>query len=371
MSKEVQEATATASESVAQYISANDAIQARTKKLEARAKPAPVKQQNAEAYAAEPEVHSQEQQEQDQEREDTPEVSENTSEEQSSKAEKDVNWDELTDEEIAEMATKGKSRLLKRVAQLTAKAKLAEEQARQAQAQLQQRLQQPQDLKRQSDPEKNPYNNLKTVDELQKAVTEAEEAIEWADDVLWQSEHLAADDVVVTYNGKELTKAQVRSAKKQAEKARKELIPSRLQELQAIEQRRMHRKQLDDLAKQELNWSDEEEADDVVFYKGVMEGPIFKKILEKVPESEAYLPYLAKHAARSIKGRKEIPLTESKKPAVKPPSISTPSGGAGTPDSLTSRKMKELKSRAVESGSIKDFEALAAARIAKNRKLSL
>ncbi len=51
---------------------------------------------------------------------------------------KDV--DELTDEEIAELAQKGKSGLLKRIAELTAKRKLAEEKAAALEAAVNQAL---------------------------------------------------------------------------------------------------------------------------------------------------------------------------------------------------------------------------------------
>ena len=91
--------------------------------------------------------------------------------------------DELTDEEIAELAQKGKSGLLKRIAELTAKRKLAEEKAAALEAAVQQAKQQLPEPK----VENNPYANVSTVDDLQGKLKEVNEVVEWAEDSLFRS----------------------------------------------------------------------------------------------------------------------------------------------------------------------------------------
>ncbi len=90
--------------------------------------------------------------------------------------------DELTDEEIAELAQKGKSGLLKRIAELTAKRKLAEEKAAALEAAVQQAKQQLPEPK----VENNPYANVTTVDDLQGKLKEVNEVVEWAEEILFR-----------------------------------------------------------------------------------------------------------------------------------------------------------------------------------------
>ena len=74
----------------------------------------------------------------------------------------------------------------------------------------------------------NPFADLATVEELQNKAQEIDAVIEEAEELLWNNEHMAADDVIATFEGKEFTKSQVRAILRQNQKARKDHLPSRL-----------------------------------------------------------------------------------------------------------------------------------------------
>jgi len=128
-----------------------------------------------------------------------------------------VELSELSDEDIAELAQKGKSGLLKRIAELTAKRKLAEEKAAQLEAYMaQQQNNKPLEPK----VENNPYANIASIEDLGKKAQEVNDVVEWAEDVLDRAEALGYEDIAATVDGRELTKAQVKETLRNARKAR-------------------------------------------------------------------------------------------------------------------------------------------------------
>jgi hypothetical protein len=272
--------------------------------------------------------------------------------------------DELTDEEIAELAQKGKSGLLKRIAELTAKRKLAEEKAAALEAAVQQAKQQLPEPK----VENNPYANVTTVDDLQGKLKEVNEVVEWAEDILFRSEDMAASDIVATVDGKEYTKADIRESLRKARRAKDRFIPAQFQELQAKMERSNLETAFKQQARKELGWLEGEDNDVRKRYEAMVADPRLKKLKDSVPEIAPQIEYLIAHAANSMYGRREIPMEKSKGPTLNPPS--NPSTTAAAPEKAEARMEKSLKdveSRFRQTGKGSDFIALRAAQISKRK----
>ncbi len=272
--------------------------------------------------------------------------------------------DELTDEEIAELAQKGKSGLLKRIAELTAKRKLAEEKAAALEAAVQQAKQQLPEPK----VENNPYANVTTVDDLQGKLKEVNEVVEWAEEILFRSEDMAASDIVATVDGKEYTKADIRESLRKARRAKDRFIPAQFQELQAKMERSNLETAFKQQARKELGWLEGEDNDVRKRYEAMVADPRLKKLKDSVPEIAPQIEYLIAHAANSMYGRREIPMEKSKGPTLNPPS--NPSTTAAAPEKAEARMEKSLKdveSRFRQTGKGSDFIALRAAQISKRK----
>jgi len=283
---------------------------------------------------------------------------------------KEVDLENLSEAELKELAEKLGSRAVARFGELTAKRKAAEEQLAALRAELMARQSQPADPLSDGKPKDNPYKSIKTLPELQAKAREVDEVIEWADDVLWSSDHLGSDDVVATVDGKELTKAQVRRALRDAQKARKEHLPARFQDLQAAEQRKAVKAQFEQAARKELDWLGGEDNDVRKQFEALKQSPILVKARESVPEIEPFIDYMVAHAANSIYGRKSIPLTTKASPSINPPS--NPQSSVAKPekqDSADSKRETEARKRLSETNAISDFVALRTAQISKRKSI--
>jgi hypothetical protein len=273
---------------------------------------------------------------------------------------------EFSDEEIAELAQKGKSGLLKRVAELTAKRKLAEERA----AQLENALRQ-QNQNKPVEPkvENNPFAKIESVEDLGKKAQEITEVIEWAEDVLDRAEHLSHDDVAATVDGRQLTKGEVKQHLRDARRAKDKFIPAQQKELVAKAQRKQLREGYEATARKEFDWLSSSEDNDVRRqYQAMLSDPRIKPIEDASPEVAAQLPYILAHAANSMFARKPVSLETT--PKVKPPSSpATGAAGAEKPESKGDRNVKERAKRFEENGSISDFVALRANQISKRSKI--
>lgn len=275
--------------------------------------------------------------------------------------------DELTDEEIQELAQKGKSGLLKRIAELTAKRKLAEEKAAQFEAAL--RNSQPV-LK--DEVKDNPYAKIETAEEIQSKWTEVGEVVEWAEGVLDKAEHAAGDEIVATVDGKELTKAQVKELRRSAVRAKEKFLPAQLKAIQEKQAREQAKAQYREQARKELDWMNGEDNDVRKQFENLLSSPVLKKVRAAVPEAEVDLEYVLAHAANSIWGRKSIPLTESKpSPRLSPPAAPSVSAGASErKESTSSKQVKEAAQRfASGKGAVSDYVALRAAQISQRKSI--
>lgn len=276
---------------------------------------------------------------------------------------KDV--EDLTDEEIAELAQKGKSGLLKRIAELTAKRKLAEERAAALEAAVQQAQRQLPETK----VENNPYSSIESEEALMKEKSEVDSFVEFAEDVLFRSEDLGADDVAYEADGKQYSKAAVREMLRNAKRRQTKFIPAQFKELQERANRASMEENFKKLAKQELPWMDGDDNDTRKRFEAMVNDPRLKKMKESVPEIAPQIEYLVAHAANSIYGRRLIEMdSKPRSPSINPPSV--PSTTAAAPErteSRTEKSIKDIESRFKQTGSSSDFIALRAAQISKRK----
>lgn len=274
---------------------------------------------------------------------------------------------DLTDEEIKELAERGKSGILKRFAELTAKRKMAEEKAAALEAMVAQSRQQMPEVK----VENNPFSKIATVDELKAKHEEVNQVVEWAEDVLFRAENLAADDVAATVDGKDYTKAEIRESLRNARKARDKYLPAQFSELQAKAQRAQMEAAFKEQARKELPWMTGEDNDTRKRFEAMVNDPRIKKLKETVPEIAPQIEYLVGHAANSMFGRRTVETYATntpKSPTLSPPA--TPSSSAAAPERAEARQDKqvqEVESRFKKTGSASDFIALRTAQISKRQ----
>lgn len=270
-----------------------------------------------------------------------------------------LDLDDMSEEDLRELADKLGSRAVARFGELTAKRKIAEEQLAAMQAQQQE---QPNPLETSKKVDNNPFDNLDSIEKLQEKATEIDGIVEWAEDVLFESDAYAADDVVTEVDGNDMTKAEVRKALLQARKAQKVFLPDQLKSVQTQAQSEQLASAFSERAKEELSWLNGEDNDLRKQYEATVGDERFsklKKVLKKeAPEVAAQLDYWFAHATNSIYGRKPVE-TKASSPKLTPPRNGMPSSAKSEkPTTKTAKALKELESRFKKTGNPNDFAAL-------------
>ena len=165
------------------------------------------------------------------------------------------------------------------------------------QARLEDKPQQQEDpFTRTSDPEKNPYHAVETVDELQKKAADVDEMIEWAEDLIDDNESESGDAIIHEEGEKEYSKQEIKGLLRSARKARKFHLVDRYQELQNRQVVSVQREQARQIAEEEFAWMKEAESPVRKRYEGVMSHPGLASLKEDFPE----IPLVLAHAADSI-----------------------------------------------------------------------
>lgn len=300
--------------------------------------------------------------------EETPEETEATTEEQSEDVLSQLDLDDMSEEELRELAEKLGSRAVARYGELTAKRKSAEERLARLEASLKEK-ENPLDAPKKV--ENNPFSNIENIEGLQEKADEVNNIVEWAEDILFESDAYSADDVVTEVDGKEMTKAEVRKALLQARKAQKTFLPDQLRVLQVQAQSEQMSQAFEAQAKEELEWLQGEDNDIRKQYEAVVGDDRFKelkKVLKKeAPDIASQLDYWFAHGVNSIYGRK--PVVE-KKASLKlnPPKTGNPT--AAQPEKQagrTAKALKELEVRFKQSGNPRDFAELRKLKMASRR----
>ena len=270
-----------------------------------------------------------------------------------------LDFDNLSEEELRELSEKLGSRAVARFGEMTAKRKAAEEKVAQLESMLQEKqdpLNQPREIK------DNPFSDLDTIEKLQEKAEEVNSAIEWAEDLLFESDGYAAEDIITEVDGEDLTKSEVRKALLNARKAQKQYLPDQLNKVQQQAQGQQLKAAFGEQAKKELKWLSGEDNDTRKQYEATIGDPRYKKLQEvlnrEVPEIGAQIEYWFAHATNSIYGRK---LVEPNKIS---PSLNPTKTGIGSAaqseksPSKSSKAMKDLQARYKKTGNPRDFAEL-------------
>ena len=269
-----------------------------------------------------------------------------------------LDLDDMSEEDLRELADELGSRAVARFGELTAKRKAAEEKLTQLEARLKEK---PNPLETKK-VENNPYGNLDTIEKLQQKATEVDQVVEWAEDLIFESDGYGADDVVTEVEGKEWTKKDVRQALLKARKAQKTFLPDQLTKVQQRQDGEVLSQQFNAQAKQELSWLEGEDNDLRKQFEATIGDERFKKLKSVLkresPDIAAQLDYWFAHATNSIYGRKPVGVSK-KSPTLNPPKTGNPASAQSEKVmGRTAKALKELDARFKETGSAKDFAAL-------------
>ena len=335
-------------------ISVTDFAQRRLGEMMPKEEPKAEAQQETE----EPEAEEVETEEVEQEEVQETTTDETTEVEESEDVLSQLDLDDMSEEDLRELSEKLGSRAVARFGELTAKRKAAEERL----AQLESRLKEKPNPLQNNKVENNPFSNLDTIEKLQDKAKEVDSIVEWAEDILFESDNYAADDVVTEVEGKELTKADVRKSLLQARKAQKTFLPDQLNTLQVREQGVQMTEAFEQRAKEELSWLEGEDNDLRKQYEATVGDERFKKLKEvlnkEAPEIAPQIDYWFAHATNSIYGRKPVVETKAS-PKLNPPRTGNPaSAKSEKSQGRTAKALKELEARFKQTGNAKDFAEL-------------
>lgn len=287
------------------------------------------------------------------------ETSETTEETESEDVLSQLDLDDMSEDDLRELADKLGSRAVARFGELTAKRKAAEERLTQLENKLKENSNPLDTAKKVQD---NPFSNLDTIEKLQDKASEIEGIVEWAEELLFESDSYSPEDVVTEIDGKDWTKKEVRQALVRARKAQKTFLPDQLTKVQAQIEGEQLTQAFEERAKKELKWLNGEDNDLRKQFESTVGDKRFKKLKEvvkrEVPDVAAQLDYFFAHATNSIYGRK--PVTEGKKSLTLNPSTTSTPGSAKSEKTATrtAKALKELESRFKQTGNPRDFAAL-------------
>jgi hypothetical protein len=263
---------------------------------------------------------------------------------------------DLTPEQIQTLAKKGKSRLLERIGELTAKNKALEEKLTIGQAQAQQAPV--------VAPNSNPFRDLQSFDEIAAKQKELEATLETTDSLLEDYEGYGPDDVI-TVGNREFTKKQIRQANRNAREAITKFLPAQASQLQKIQQLNAMSEKYVEAAFNEVPELHNENSEVSIQFQALAADPLVERLKKEIPELGMQIEYLLAHAARSIfGGKKSVTTGAGMKLKAKPPASP---GGAGTARTMKPKDVKtqEASKRYMETGSFDDLVAARIARIAK------
>ena len=348
MSEVNETASAAAETEQARNMSPEDFINRRVGQLTPEVEESPEQtevEESEESYKQETEVSAEEATEEvEAEEDDSQEVQEGDENVLSQ-----IELDDMTDEELRELSDKLGSRAVARFGELTAKRKAAEAEVERLRSEMGNKLQS--EIK-ESD---NPYNNIDSIEKLQSVQQEIENVVEWAEDLIFDSDGYGPDDILTEVDGKELTKSEVRKHLQNARKADKKYIPAQLKTIEKRNSALSARKTLQDQATKELSWMNEENEVSEK-YKQMLDDPRLKDLDKFDAEIAAQLPYLLAHAANSMYARKPIENT----PGARSSRLKPPSGNPGSAktEKKISKGLKNLQSASSQfkgSGKKDDF----------------
>ncbi len=262
----------------------------------------------------------------------------------------------LTTEQIQQLAKKGRSRLLQRIGELTAKNKALEESARTETKPLPKAI----------PAAENPFSNLKTVEDVKAKYDELEKVAEDTDRLLEDHEDYGADDII-TLGNKEFTKKDIRAANRNARQAMLKFLPAQAAELERANRRKEYEEEYNAAIPVEIPELANAESPLAKQYQAIIADPLIDQIRQAVPEIAPQLGYLLAHAVRSMSLKKPLKTASAIVPGIaakaKVPGIPVGTAAAKSGGNTGRDNVKRASARFEETGS---EEALIAARIARN-----
>ena len=213
-------------------------------------------------------------------------------------------------------------------------------------------------LARPSDPDKNPYREVETVEDLQQKAAEVDEMIEWADNLLEENEDEHSDAIVHEEDGREYTLKEIKGLARSARKARSTHLKNRYGELQEKQVIAAERQQARQIAEDEFAWMKEEENPIRQRWEGVMSHPGLQALKDEFPE----IPLVLAHAADSIhrseqrKAGKGQTAKQQPQSRMRPPEH--PSAGTAAPAKQAPGPVKGLENLQTQFDQTGDYRIL-------------
>lgn len=297
---------------------------------------------------AQPESDETEQEESSEETEEAEDEAEEEDHPQS-----DVDLLNLSPEQIQELARKGKSRLLERIGELTAKNKALEEKLSSSAVKPTQEVPQ----------ESNPFRDLESIDAIQAKYKELENTLETTDQILEEHEDYGPDDIIAV-GDKEFTKKQIRKANRNAREAITKYLPAQHQHLVKLSQLNAMAEQYKAAAVKDVPEIKDESSEIGKQFKALSSDPLIERVRKEIPELGMQVEFILAHAVRSIFGKtmKTVPTGAGTKLKANPPSSPVGAGAAKSAKSTKSR-VQDALNRFEKSGSVEDWIAARSAQL--------
>jgi len=263
----------------------------------------------------------------------------------------EIDLESLTPEQIQAIAKKGKSRLLQRFGELTAKNKSLEEKlASQAEAKP---------LPKPIPAEENPFRDLKTMEQIQAKFEELEKVAEDTDKILEDHEDYGSDDVI-TLGDREFTKKEIRTANRNARNAMAKFLPAQAQSIQRVAELTVMEEKFNAAIPIEIPDAADEATPIGAQYKAMREDPLIEQVRRSVPDLVPQLNFLLAHAARSLnlpKGLKTAATTPGTIPRPKVAGSPVGVGAAKSKAPVGKKDADDAYGRFEKTGSVEEWIA--------------
>ena len=260
----------------------------------------------------------------------------------------------MSEDQIKELSKVLGSRAVDRFGELTKRAKGAEERLKKLEVSISDNPLEP--IK--EEVKNNPFDDISEIEPLREKAKEINDIIEWAEDILFESDDYGPHADVTEVEGKSMTKAEVRSALKNARRSRDTYLPSQLSKIQNQNMAKQARAEYGQKAINEFDWlkdgGDETMRSRFVEIAGSKE---LQKFYKDSPEMGAKLPYIIAHGVNSMYQRRTIKDVKptGKAPKISPPSSITSSSKSEASPNRSSKAIKDLGARFKSSGTKDDF----------------
>lgn len=251
-----------------------------------------------------------------------------------------IDLESLSEDEVRALAEKLRSKAISRYAELTKRAKTAEEKLAQLQAES------TADKPTAKPIEDNPFKDLTSIEAIRAKREELEGVLETTDMLLDENDDIGNDDII-NYRGAEFTKRQLKAAQRNARKGLDKLLPAQEAAIREAEQVAQKKQAVEAVFEERFGevMTDDDFAER---HRSTMEHPLIQKASQD-PEFEAQAKWLVAHYLRSLMldeqaqkkpAAKKAQPTVGAVPKIKPP---VSPGSVGAP---TSKPVGEAKRRA-------------------------